>query len=115
MSTLRFRTDEPSRQLVGAAACGFCGIVHIRRLLDMGSVPRCAFPFWAVSLSFLFTGIVRPRARRLVWSSAAVDSRVGDWSHAYPLGAGRISRHLLLLSRRVLQSFLGGPAFLHRR
>ena len=34
---------------------------------------------------------------------------------ADPVGAGRLSFHLLLLPRRLLQSFLGGPAVLRGR
>ena len=44
-----------------------------------------------------------------------VDAGLGHWRDAHPVGAGRISSHLLLLPRGLLQSFLGRPAFLHGR
>ena len=46
--------------------------------------------------------------------NAALDAGLGDGGDAHSLGAGRISRHLLLLSRSLLQSVLGRSAFLHR-
>ena len=39
-----------------------------------------------------------------------LDAGLGHGGDADPLGARRISRHLLLLSRRLLQSLLGRPA-----
>ena len=45
---------------------------------------------------------------------AGLDAGVGYGRDAHPVGAGRLPRHLLLLSRSVLQSLLGRPSLLHR-
>ena len=49
----------------------------------------------------------------LVWCKAKLDACLGDRSDAHPVGAGRLSIDVLLLSRRILQGFLGRSAFLH--
>ena len=43
-----------------------------------------------------------------------MDARLGDRRDTHSVGAGGISRHLLLLPRSLLQGFLGRSAFLYR-
>ena len=84
------------------------------RLCHLGGVARAALQVRAVSVAFLLAGIVRFR-RRLVRPNAELDAGLGHGGDAHPLGAGWISRHLLLLPRGLLQSFLGRPTFLYSR
>ena len=103
------RVDNWWVQPVVVFLVSFC----IHRLCHLGGVPRAALPLRAVSLAFLLAGIVR--SRRLVWPNAELDAGLGYGRDAHPVGAGRISSHLLLLPRGLLQSFLGRPAFLYGR
>src|SRR6202007_2606526 len=73
-----------------------------------------AFQVRTISLAVLFARIVRPRPRGLVWSKPKLDACLGYRRYAHSLGSGRLSSDVLLLSRGVLQGFLGGSAFLHR-
>ena len=87
----------------------FLGFGHVRGLFDVGGVSGGALSVWAVLIAVLFAGgfwragaqLVRTQAA-LVAGIYAVVAGVAD-----PLGAGRVSLHLLLLSRGVLQSVLG--------
>src|SRR5687767_9435109 len=103
--------------MVGAAVSGGARTFNIRRLLHLGGFPRAALPLWAVSLAFLFSGTFWIVAAQLVrWQTRLVAWLVDLFSgFVDSLGAGRISPHLLLLPRRVLQSVLGRSALLHSR
>src|SRR5439155_20900198 len=93
----------------------FSGPLRVHPLFTLRGVSRQPLPIRSLSLALLFTRSARRRAARLVWRTAPMDTGVGHRRHADPLGAGRIPAHLLLLSRSLLQSILGGPAFLHGR
>src|SRR5439155_14163850 len=71
--------------------------------------------FWQLHLAFLFAGNFRCFTAQLVWTETKlVADLVNFFAFALnSVGSGRIPADLLLLSRRVLQSILGGPARLH--
>src|SRR5215470_16383285 len=82
-------------------------------LCDVGRLPGKALPVRTISVTFLFAGIVWQSKRRMVWPKAELGAGLGYGGDAHPLGARRVSANLLLLSRRLLQSVLGGSSFLH--
>src|SRR5579864_1555838 len=88
--------------------------VCIHPLLHVGCSAGAALQVRTISFTVLFARIVRPRPRGLVWSEPKLDACLGHGSGADSVGAGRISSDVLLLSWGILQSFLGGSAFLHR-
>src|SRR5712691_4193625 len=102
--------------MVGAAPAGLSGTGDVRRLLDVGGVSRDVLLQGAVSLALLFAVALR-RAARMVWGEAALVSRLAAvvGGAVDLVGARRISLHLLLLPRRVLQSLLGRSALMRRR
>src|SRR5215217_3061435 len=102
--------------MVGGTAGGLYRSRHIRRLFNMGGISECALHVRTVFVAVLragFMGVARqPRRSRaclvrgqagLVSSTPAVLARAADSavSRSVPF-------YLLLLSRRVLQSVLGG-------
>src|SRR4051794_13473014 len=91
--------------MVGAAAPGFSRTLLLHCLFNLGRVSRGALSVRSVSLAFLLSRI----------GPTGVDAGLGYGGSPDPLGAGWIPGHVLLLSRRVLQSILGGPSFLHGR
>src|SRR5215469_3300907 len=100
--------------MVGATALRVPGVIHIHCLLDLGGPAGSTFPLRPVSFALLFAGVVRPSSSKLVRAEPELDSCLGNRRNAHSVGTGRLSRHLLLLSWGVLQSFLGRSAFLHR-
>src|SRR3990172_1315606 len=89
---------------------------RLRRLLDLGGAPPDSLRLRIVSVAVLFAGtfrgfaarVVRPEAR-LVAVPPTVLTRV-----PHSLGTGRLSLHLLLLSRHLLQVVLARPTELRR-
>src|ERR1700687_747239 len=109
-----FGPDAPSRQLVGTATGCVSWFVGIHRLLHVGCPAGAAFQVRTISFTVLLARIVRPRPRGLVWSEPNLDACLGHRSGTDSMGAGRISSDVLLLSRGILQGFLGRSAFLLR-
>jgi hypothetical protein len=74
----------------------------------VGGLSGGALPFWSISLAILFAGAARI-GYCLVWCETWLDTIVDPvyGCTVDPMGAGRISSDLLLLSRRLLQSLLG--------
>ncbi len=99
---------------VPLSRAGVFRFVGFHRLLHMGCSAGAAFQVRTVSLTVLFARIVRP-CSGLVWSEPKLDACLGYRGDAHSLGAGRLSSDVLLLPRGVLQGFLGGSAFVHRR
>ena len=102
--------------MVDPAAARFSRIVDFHRLFHVGGVSGKRLLLWQLHLAFLFAGTFWRFAAQLVWTKAIV---VAGLAHLFPrilnsLGARRVSTHLLLLSRRVLQSVLGRSASVHR-
>ena len=95
--------------MVGAAARGISWTRRVCHLLDLGGLSGTKLLFRSLSLAFLFAGDFRPFATRVVWAEAGLVAGLADFfaRAPRPLGPGRFSAHLLLLSRRLLQSVLG--------
>src|SRR5213595_3286691 len=85
-------------------------------LLDVGSVPGRALSLGALPVAVLLAGTFWRCHPQLVRSEAGLVAGVAAVfaGTLHSLGAGRVPADLLLLSRRLLQSVLGRPAFLHR-
>ena len=73
--------------------------------------------FWQLPLAILLAGNFWRFAAQLVWAEADLVAGLANFfsGATRSLGAGRISAHLLLLPRRLLQSLLGRSAGMHRR
>src|SRR5262245_44786838 len=109
------RGDDARGRLVDPTAARFYRIVDIHRLFHMGGLSGKKLFRWQLPLPVLFAGAVWRFAPQLVWTETGV---VASLAHLFPcalnsLGAGRLPAHLLLLSRCLLQSFLGGSACMH--
>src|SRR5881296_1251170 len=101
--------------MVGATIAGRARSFNVHHLLDMGRLPGTALLFRSISVAILLARTFRLLAPQLVWRQTRLVARLADLFScvADPLGAGRISSHVLLLPRRVLQSILGRPAVVH--
>ncbi len=107
--------DDALGCLVDAAAARLCRIIDFYRLFDVGGISGKRLFFWQLHLPFLFARTFWRFTAQLVWAEAELVAGLAYFLACAPcsLGAGGISRHLLLLSRRLLQSVLGGPAGVH--
>ena len=112
-----FRSNCAPRLLVGPAPADIPRSRHIHRLLHLGRVPGRSLPLRALSFALLFARDFRPHRRRSWFGAnpAAGCPVFVTARHAHPVGSRRIPLHLLLLSRRILQSVLGRSALLRRR
>src|SRR5690349_6911844 len=106
--------DQPQRLLVGCPPADIFGARDVRRLFDVGGVPGRPLLFRAIPIPVLFSlTLRRPDGRPAwlvrhpyeTWLVSRLDSLVGGVMD--PMGTRRVSTHLLLLSRRILQSVLG--------
>ena len=82
---------------------------NLRRLLDVGGISGSALLFWQLHLAVLLAGDCRFLAAQLVWTETDLVAGLAFVFTGTPdfVGTGRISSHVLLLPRRVLQSLLG--------
>src|SRR5438874_4208499 len=108
-------SNNARRCLVAAAAGRLSRIVDLYCLFDLGGVSGRSLFFRQLHLPLLFAGAFRRFAAQLVWGKTKLVAGLVNLfaGVANSLGAGRISADLLLLSRRVLQSILGGSARVH--
>ncbi len=95
--------------MVGAAAANLLRLRRLHSLLDLGGLSGNALPFRSLSLAVLLAGVVWRFAAQLVWDEAGLVARLvavlaGSFDF---MGSGWIAAHLLLLSRRLLQSDVG--------
>ena len=102
---------------MASTAARLSRIVDFRRLLHLGRVSGDSLFFRQLHLAFLFAGTFWCFAAQLVRAKTKLVARVANFFACAlnSVGAGRIPPDLLLLSRRVLQSILGGPARVHCR
>ena len=109
------RRNDARRYLVVATAARLYRISDVYRLFHVGGVSGYELFRWQLRLAFLFAGNVWRFATQLVWTQARVVARLAHFLSCTvgSLGTRRISCHVLLLSRRILQSILGGPARVH--
>lgn len=118
--TTSFWSDDPFRHLVVATAPRFPRFLHVHRLFNVGGVSGKSLLARSgrreLSLAILFAGNFWDFSTRVVWQTFIL-SDVADFFTGFfcIMGAGRISFHLLLLSRRLLQRILGRPNCLRRR
>src|SRR5947209_4336311 len=103
--------------MVAAATRRIHHLDRLRRLRDVGGIPERALHVWAVSLAILLARDLRRSEDRLVRREAGVVA----WATPVLAGADHppvsraVSFYVLLLSRRVLQSILGGSDELRSR
>jgi len=119
-ATAAFRTNFPPGRVVDPAAAGFFGIFRVYHLFDVGGVSGKSLLARnrrrELSLAVLFAGNFRDVPARMVWQTEFLSNVAGVFTGLFCfVGAGRISFHLLLLSRRVLQRILGRPDRVRRR
>src|SRR5579864_6369357 len=92
------------------------GFVHLLRLCQLGGLPGKVLLLGTVPLAVLLSGIVRRVTAQLVRAKTfLVAGVVAVFAGAFDsVGSRPISRNLLLLSWRLLQSVLGRSAVLRR-
>src|SRR5213078_4225331 len=102
--------------MVGTADLCLSWAFHLRDLFHLGGLARGSLYVRTLSVALLLAGTAGGIAACLVWASAGLVADVAALFTGLvdPVGAGVVSTHLLLLSRRLLQGLLGRPAFLHR-
>src|ERR1700730_18020348 len=110
------RRNDARGCLVAAAAARLPRLVDLHCFLNMGGVSGRLLFFRQLYFSVLFAGTFWCFTAQLVRAKTELVARlVNLFAGAFDsVGTGRISADLLLLSRRVLQGVLGGPACLHR-
>src|SRR5436309_10953128 len=111
------RGDEARGHLVDPAAARFYRTIDFHRLLDVGGVSGKKLFLRQLRFAVLFSGTVWRFAPQLVWTETGLVAAVAFiFAGAfYSLGTRWLPAHLLLLSWRLLQSFLGRSASMHRR
>src|SRR6185437_3300173 len=89
---------------------------RIRRLRDLGGIPERSLHLRAVPLALLFAGAVGRSADGVVRRQAGMVARAAALFTGpdHPALSRPVPRHLLLLSRRLLQGILGRSAELRR-
>ncbi len=109
--------NDAGRHLVGATAARLSRIIGFYRLFDVGGVSGQELFRRQLHLAVLFAGNFRRFATQLVRTQTWLVARLAPvLTCAFgSLGARWISRYLLLLPRRVLQSVLGRSAGMHCR
>lgn len=118
-ATAAFRTNFPPGRVVDSAAAGVFGIFRVHHLFDVGGVSGKSLLARnrrrELSLAVLLAGNFRNIPARVVWKAFILADVAGVFAGLFCfVGAGRISFHLLLLSRRVLQGILGRPDCVRR-
>src|SRR3989442_15951867 len=103
------RRNNARRHLVVATVARFSRLIDVYRLFYVGGVSGYELFRWQLHLAFLFAGNFWRFATQLVWTETWLVARLASFFSctAGSLGSCRISCHLLLLSRRILQSLLG--------
>ena len=111
------RRNGPAGCLVDSAARRLPRPLHVRRLRDVGGLPGRSLHLRTVSLAVLFSRALRQLASQLVRPEAGGLAGVAAVlaGAADPADSRAVPLHVLLLSRRVLQSVLERSAVLHRR
>src|SRR5438132_11778765 len=106
------RRNDARRYLVVATAARLYRISDVYRLFHVGGVSGYELFRWQLRLAFLFAGNVWRFATQLVWTQARVVARLAHFLSCTvgSLGTRRISCHVLLLLRCILQSILGRSA-----
>src|SRR5438445_645561 len=100
------RRNDACRHLVVATVARLSRLIDVYRLFHVGGVSGYELFRWQLHLAFLFAGNFRRFATQLVWTQARV---VAVLAHLLSravrsLGPRGISRDVLLLPRRLLQS-----------
>src|SRR6267154_6453197 len=100
--------------MVGADAFCISRLLRLHCLPHLGCSSGPALQVWSVSFSDVFTGIVWRSFACMVRNKTGLDAGMGYSGDAHSVGPWRLPSDLLLLSRSVLQSFLGGSSLMHR-
>src|SRR5437879_4206902 len=111
------RRNDARRHLVVATVARLSRLINVYRLFHVGRFSGGALFFWQLHLAFLFAGDFWRFATQLVWTQTRVVARLAHFlsraiSSLDPRG---VSRDVLLLSRRFLQSVKSRSARLHSR
>src|ERR1700730_18817081 len=116
-STPIIRRNDAGRRVVDSAAPGFCRVVDFHHLFHLGCVSGKELFHWQLHFAVLFARNFRRFASQLVWIATRLVARLAAFFSraAGSLGSCRIPCHLLLLSRRILQSLLGRSAGVYCR
>src|SRR5437762_12539869 len=109
-------SDDARGSLLDPTALGLSRIVDFYCLFDVGCVSGCTLFLRQLHFTVLFAGDFWRVAAQLVWYQAIMVAELASifTSVVGALGPRRLSAHLLLLSRRLLQSVLGRSASMHR-
>src|ERR1700734_2231552 len=96
--------------VVGAASGGFPGLQRLHCVFNLGGLSGQRLLVWAVYFAHVFARAFRYFPSRLVRRTAVLVSVISSILGGVPdpLGAWRLQNYVLLLSRCVLQSLLGG-------
>src|SRR5262249_56769122 len=102
-------SNHAGRCVVGPAAGRFSWTERVCHLFDLGCFAGNQLLLRSLSFALLFTRNSRSLATQLVRTEARLVAGLVHFftCPARPLGPGRISTHLLLLSWRLLQGLLG--------
>src|SRR5207248_1573524 len=107
--------NNAGRCLVASAPSRLSRIVDFHCVFNLGGVSGRSLLFRQLCFSVLLAGAFWIFSAQLVRSETKLVAGLVNFfaGASNSLGAGRIPVDLLLLSRRVLQSILGGPARVH--
>src|SRR5215831_14836989 len=97
--------------MVDRASTGFFGLSDLHRVHQLGDLGKRLLR--VIRHRLPFADVFAPADSRSAGVVASILAVFGG--HFYSLGAARVPRHLLLLSRRLLQGGLAGSALLHSR
>src|SRR6266481_2638933 len=111
------RRDDARRCMVDSAPPGFYWVVDFHHLFHVDCVSGKELFLWQLHFAVLFAGNFWRFATQLVWTETELVARLAAFfaRASGSLGSCRISCHLLLLSRRILQSLLDRSAGVHCR
>src|SRR5437762_10577393 len=109
-------SDDARGSLLDPTALGLSRIVDFYCLFDVGCVSGCTLFLRQLHFTVLFAGDFWRVAAQLVWYQAIMVAELASifTSVVGALGPRRLSAHLLLLSRCLLQVVLGRSAGMHR-
>src|SRR5688572_12392957 len=101
--------------MVVAAAADFSGAWHLHCLFHLGGVAGRTLPVRPVPLAVLRARVARRSGTCLVRRETVLVPSLASLLRGYadPVGSRRLSLHVLLLSRRLLQGVLGRSTRLH--